>query len=163
MDIDFGDVSMNMRALLRSMGKKSFNAGTTAAMFFLNAKNPATINATRQAMIGAGFKVQRAAHDLLSGFARKQTAKPPATVGKAPMIEQVVHFINKKMPGGLPKQSAQRAHELTKLEVRQRTYRPTKPVRFSAIERYLLPSSTMQKACTSTDRTPNTLMNPRHT
>ncbi|MFX5718328.1 (Fe-S)-binding protein, partial [Acinetobacter baumannii] len=27
-DIDFGDVSMNMRNLLRKMGKKSFNAGT---------------------------------------------------------------------------------------------------------------------------------------
>jgi FAD/FMN-containing dehydrogenase/Fe-S oxidoreductase len=107
-DIDFGDVSMNMRALLRSMGKKSFNPGTTAAMFFLNAKNPATINATRQAMVGVGYKVQRAAHDLLAGFARKQTSAPPATVGKPPMLEQVVHFINKKMPGGLPKQSARK-------------------------------------------------------
>jgi Fe-S oxidoreductase len=44
----------------------------------------------------------------LSKFARKQTAKPPATVGKAPLREQVVHFINKKMPGGLPKQAARK-------------------------------------------------------
>lgn len=107
-DIDFGDVSMNMRALLRSMGRKSFNPGTTAAMFFLNAKDPTTINATRKAMVGVGYKVQRAAHDLLSGLARKQTAKPPATVGRAPLREQVVHFINKKMPGGLPKQTARK-------------------------------------------------------
>jgi Fe-S oxidoreductase len=48
------------------------------------------------------------ASDLLSRFARKQTAKPPATVGKAPLREQVVHFINKKMPGGLPKQAARK-------------------------------------------------------
>ncbi|MFC4279033.1 DUF3683 domain-containing protein [Achromobacter aloeverae] len=107
-DIDFGDVSMNMRALLRRMGKKSFNPGTAAAMFFLNAKDPATINATRKAMVGVGYKVQRAANDLLSGLARKQTSKPPATVGKAPLREQVVHFINKKMPGGLPKQTARK-------------------------------------------------------
>ncbi|MDN4018098.1 FAD/FMN-binding oxidoreductase [Zwartia panacis] len=107
-DIDFGDVSMNMRALLRSMGRKSFNPGTSAAMFFLNAKDPATINATRAAMVGVGYKVQRMASDLLSKFARKQTAKPPATVGKAPLREQVVHFINKKMPGGLPKQTARK-------------------------------------------------------
>lgn len=107
-DIDFGDVSMNMRALLRSMGRKSFNPGTSAAMFFLNAKDPATINATRAAMVGFGYKVQRMASDLLSKFARKQTAKPPATVGKAPLREQVVHFINKKMPGGLPKQTARK-------------------------------------------------------
>ncbi len=108
MDIDFGDVSMNMRALLRRMGRKSFNPGTAAAMFFLNAKDPATINATRKAMVGVGYKVQRAANELLSGLARKQTRHPPASVGKAPLREQVVHFINKKMPGGLPKQTARK-------------------------------------------------------
>jgi Fe-S oxidoreductase len=45
---------------------------------------------------------------VLSKFARKQTAKPPSTVGKPPLREQVVHFINKKMPGGLPKQTARK-------------------------------------------------------
>ena len=107
-DIDFGDVSMNMRALLRRMGRKSFNAGTSTAMFFLNAKDPATINATRLAMVGVGYKLQRLAHDVLSKFARKQTSAPPATVGKSPIREQIVHFINKKMPGGLPKQTARK-------------------------------------------------------
>jgi FAD/FMN-containing dehydrogenase/Fe-S oxidoreductase len=107
-DIDFGDVSMNMRALLRRMGHKSFNAGTSAAMFFLNARDPATINATRQVMVGVAYKAQRFVHDLFAKFARKQTAHPPATVGKAPMREQVVHFINKKMPGGLPKKTARK-------------------------------------------------------
>jgi FAD/FMN-containing dehydrogenase/Fe-S oxidoreductase len=107
-DIDFGEVSMNMRALLRRMGHKSFNPGTSAAMFFLNAKDPATINATRQAMVGVGYKAQRFAHDLLAKVARKQTERPPATVGKPPMREQVVHFINKKMPGGLPKKTARK-------------------------------------------------------
>jgi FAD/FMN-containing dehydrogenase/Fe-S oxidoreductase len=107
-DIDFGEVSMNMRALLRRMGKKSFNPGTSAAMFFLNAKDPRTINATRTAMVDVGFKVQRFASDVLSKFAKKQTALPPATVGKPPMREQVVHFVNKKMPGSLPKQTARK-------------------------------------------------------
>jgi FAD/FMN-containing dehydrogenase/Fe-S oxidoreductase len=107
-DIDFGDVSMNMRALLRRMGRKSFNPGTSAAMFFLNAKDPATINATRKAMVGLGYKAQRAANELLSGLVRKQTKQPPSTVGKPPLREQVVHFVNKKMPGGLPKQTARK-------------------------------------------------------
>ncbi|SOE46928.1 DUF3683 domain-containing protein [Orrella dioscoreae] len=107
-DIDFGDVSMQMRALLRRMGRKSFNAGTTAAMFFLNAKDPATINATRKAMVGVGYKVQRLAHDVMASVARKQVDAPPATVGRAPMREQVVHFVNKKMPGGLPKKTARK-------------------------------------------------------
>ena len=105
-DIDFGDVSMNMRNLLRKMDKKSFNPGTAASMFFLNATDPATINATRQVMIGWGYKAQRFGHDILKKFAKKQTKAPPATVGKAPIKQQVIHFINKKMPGNLPKKTA---------------------------------------------------------
>ena len=105
-DIDFGDVTMNMRNLLRKMGKKSFNPGTTASMFFLNATDPATINATREVMIGWGYKAQRFGHDLLKKFAKKQTKAPPSTHGKAPVREQVIHFINKKMPGKLPKKTA---------------------------------------------------------
>jgi Fe-S oxidoreductase len=45
---------------------------------------------------------------LFSKFASKQTAKPPATVGKPKLREKVVHFINKKMPGNLPKQPARK-------------------------------------------------------
>ncbi|MEN3367697.1 MAG: hypothetical protein V7606_4971, partial [Burkholderiales bacterium] len=105
-DIDFGDVSMNMRNLLRKMDKKSFNPGTTASMFFLNATDPATINATRQAMIGWGYKAQRLGNEVLKKFAKKQTKAPPSTHGKPPVKEQVIHFINKKMPGNLPKKTA---------------------------------------------------------
>ncbi len=102
-DIDFGDVSMEMRALLSRMGKKSRNPGAATAMFFLNAKDPRVINTTRK-VLDVGYKAQRLAHEVLAAPARKQTAAPPATVGKAPIREQVIHFINKKMPGGLPKQ-----------------------------------------------------------
>ena len=105
-NIDFGDVSMNMRNLLRKMNQKSFRPGNAAAMFFLNATNPQTIKLVRSAMVDVGFKAQRLANDLLRKLARKQTALPPATVGKAPLKEQVIHFINKKMPGGLPKKTA---------------------------------------------------------
>jgi len=105
-DIDFGEVSMNMRNLLRKMGQKSFRPGNAAAMLFLNATNPQTIKFMRSAMVDVGFKVQRVANDLMRSLTRKQTAKPPSSVGKAPVKEQVIHFINKKMPGGLPKKTA---------------------------------------------------------
>ncbi|HZE92826.1 MAG TPA: FAD/FMN-binding oxidoreductase [Rhizobacter sp.] len=105
-DIDFGDVSMNMRNLLRKMGQKSFRPGNAVAMLFLNATNPETIKLMRTAMVGVGFKVQRLANDLLRGLANKQTAAPPSTVGNPPIKEQIIHFINKKMPGGLPKRTA---------------------------------------------------------
>jgi len=104
--IDFGDVSMNMRNLLRKMGKKSFRPGNAAAMLMLNATNPETIKFVRAAMVGIGFKAQRMANDLLRGLANKQTAAPRSTVGTAPIKEQVIHFINKKLPGGLPKKTA---------------------------------------------------------
>jgi FAD/FMN-containing dehydrogenase/Fe-S oxidoreductase len=105
-DIDFGDVSMNMRNLLRKMGHKSFRPGNAAAMFFLNATSPETIKLMRSMMVGVGFKLQRLANQVLRTLARRQTARPPASVGKAPLKEQVIHFINKKMPGGLPKKTA---------------------------------------------------------
>ncbi|MEB2536154.1 FAD-linked oxidase C-terminal domain-containing protein, partial [Burkholderia sp. BCCIQ04A] len=71
--IDFGDVTMNMRNLLRKMGKKKFNAGNAAGMFFLNATNPQTINVARGVMMGVGYKVQRFANDMLKKVVTKQT------------------------------------------------------------------------------------------
>jgi Fe-S oxidoreductase len=105
-NIDFGDVSMNMRNLLRKMGRKSFRPGQAAAMFMLNATQPETIRIARRLMVNIGFKAQRTAADLFRLAGKRQTDKPPATVGTPPLREQVVHFINKKLPGGLPKRSA---------------------------------------------------------
>ena len=117
--IDFGDVTMNMRNLLRKMGKKTFRPGNALAMTMLNATNPDTIKLLRSAMVGVGFKAQRLAVDLLRKVGRKQTAKPPATVGTPPIKEQVIHFINKKLPGGLPKQTARAL-----LDIEDRNYVP---------------------------------------
>jgi len=105
-NIDFGDVSMAMRNLLRKMGKKSFRPAGSAAMFMLNATNPETIKLARSVMVNVAIRAQRLAADLLSVVARKQTKAPPATLGTAPIKEQVIHFINKKLPGGLPKRTA---------------------------------------------------------
>jgi Fe-S oxidoreductase len=105
-NIDFGDVTMNMRNLLRKMGQQRFNPGTAASMLFLNATSPETINLVRKAMIGWGYKLQRLGNDVLRKFAKQQTAHPPATVGKPSVKEQVIFFVNKKMPGNLPKKTA---------------------------------------------------------
>ena len=104
--IDFGDVTMAMRNLLRKMGKQSFRPGKAVAMTFLNATNPQTIKIMRAGMVDVGFKAQRFLNGLLKPAAKKQTGAPPATLGTAPIKQQVIHFINKKMPGGLPKRSA---------------------------------------------------------
>jgi FAD/FMN-containing dehydrogenase/Fe-S oxidoreductase len=105
-DIDFGDVSMNMRNLLRKMGKQSFNPAKAAAMAFLNVANPKAIKAMRTAMIEWGYKGQRLGNVLLGPWGRAQAAQPPATLGKPRIAEQVIHFVNKKMPGQLPNKTA---------------------------------------------------------
>ncbi len=105
-DIDFGDVTMNMRNLLRKMGKKSFRPGNALAMAMLNTTSPEKIKLLRAGMVGVGFKAQRLAVDVLRKVSRKQTTRPPATVGAAPIKEQVIHFVNKKLPGGLPTRTA---------------------------------------------------------
>src|SRR6185312_13347214 len=105
-DIDFGDVSMAMRDLLRRVGRKRFNAGTAASMFFLNATRPETVRVARKLMIEWGYRAQRTAHGMLKGLARAQTRRPPATTGRPAIREQVVHFVNKRMPAGLPKKTA---------------------------------------------------------
>jgi Fe-S oxidoreductase len=102
--IDFGDVTMNMRNLLRKMGKKSFRPGNKLAMAMLNATNPDTIKLLRTAMVGVGFKAQRLAADVLRGGKQQTSTRRPRWA--RPIKEQVIHFINKKMPGGLPKKTA---------------------------------------------------------
>ena len=107
-DIDFGDVSIAMRNVLVRDGHRKFNPGTAAAMFFLNATDPATIKLTKKVMIDWGYKVQRLLYRLArkTGVVKGQTAHPPATVGKPSLKSQVIHFINKPMPGGLPKRTS---------------------------------------------------------
>jgi FAD/FMN-containing dehydrogenase/Fe-S oxidoreductase len=118
-DIDFGEVSMAMRDLLRRMGKKRFNPGTAASMLFLNATSPQTIKLARKGMIEWGFKAQRFGHQLLKTFAKPQVQAPPATTGKPPVREQVVHFINRRMPAGVPKKTARAL-----LDIEDRNYVP---------------------------------------
>ena len=117
--IDFGDVTMNMRNLLRKMGKKSVRPGNAAAMFFLNATDPRVINTTRAAMTGVAFKAQRAAVDFFKVAGRHQTKHPPATVGKPPLREEIIHFVNKKLPAGLPSKTARAL-----LDIEDRAYVP---------------------------------------
>jgi FAD/FMN-containing dehydrogenase/Fe-S oxidoreductase len=107
-DIDFGDVSIAMRNLLRRSGKRRANLGTRASMLFLGATDPRTVKLARAAMIGWGYGLQRAAHRVARGLglARAQSAHPPASAGRPAAATQIIHLINKPMPGGLPKKTA---------------------------------------------------------
>ena len=107
-NIDFGDVSVSMRNFLRKQGKKKFNPGTAAAMLFLNATDPATIKIVRALLVGLGYRAQRLGHQVARrfGLARAQTAHPPATLGRAPLKAQVIHWVNKPLPGHMPSKTS---------------------------------------------------------
>ena len=107
-DIDFGDVSVAMRNFLRKQDKKRTSPGTLAAMTYLNLKDPATIKLMRGVMMDFGFKAQRLAHKAAKALGMVQDSRkhPPATLGAPSVKTQVIHFLNRPMPGNLPKRTS---------------------------------------------------------
>jgi FAD/FMN-containing dehydrogenase/Fe-S oxidoreductase len=107
-DIDFGEVSIAMRNLLRKQGKKKFNPGAALAMGYLNLRDPSTIKVYKKVALDWGYKAQRLGHKLGKrfGLIQNQVKQPPSSLGKPTIKTQVIHFINKPMPGNLPKRTA---------------------------------------------------------
>ncbi|HET8807114.1 MAG TPA: DUF3683 domain-containing protein, partial [Methylophaga sp.] len=107
-NIDFGDVTMKMRAVLKKQGKRNFSVGTLSAMAYLNAKDPLTVKLMHKTLVQMGAKAQRLAHGAakyMGLLANSKKKRPLPTTGKTPMLEQVVHFVKKPMPGNLPTQT----------------------------------------------------------
>ena len=107
-DIDFGDVSIAMRNFLREQGKKKFVPGKAMAMAFLTLRDAGTIRLVRQLMTRLAYPGQRLGYRLAKAFGliQKQTRQPPASLGQPSMRTQIIHFVNKPMPGGLPKRTS---------------------------------------------------------
>ena len=106
-DIDFGDVTVRMRDILRERGQRRASSATALAMAFLNIRSPRRIRALRKAMIQWGYRAQRLAHAAWHRLGRPgQRPRPAATQGKPRVVEQVVHFVDKPLPAGLPSQTA---------------------------------------------------------
>jgi len=102
-DIDFGEVSVHMRNILKTQGQKRSTLGTRASMMFLNLTDPAAVNLVRKGLIRWGYRSQRFANKLLSPILRKQAKKiPQATTGKLKKGSQIVHLLNKPMPANIP-------------------------------------------------------------
>jgi Fe-S oxidoreductase len=102
-NIDFGDVSIHMRNVLRQHGQKHYNLGSQISMAFLNITDPTTIKLMRKVMIEWGYRGQRLAYRWarrLKLLGNKQV--PMATTGHTPVKEQVVHLIRKPMPRKIP-------------------------------------------------------------
>jgi len=117
-DIDFGEVSMNMRNLLRKMGQQSFRPASAFQSWLVGTVNPQAIQIGHQ-LTRMGMQAQRLANGVFGTLARKQTRQPPASIGAAGIKAQVIHFVNKKMPAGLPNKTARAL-----LDIEDRDYVP---------------------------------------
>ena len=105
-DIDFGDVSIQMRTILRNRKQKRLSLTTRAAMTFLNITDPSSIKLMRKLMIEWSYKAQRLGHELAKNFGLLPKGKQPrVTHGKMPMKEQVINFVKKPMPADIPSQT----------------------------------------------------------
>ena len=104
-DIDFGDVSVLMRKILRDRGKKRLSPGTWLSMTYLNMSDPLTIKIMRKGLLEWGFKGQRFAHHLAKKMGLLKKDRPLATSGKPEIKEQVINFIKKPLPRNIPAQT----------------------------------------------------------
>ena len=103
-NIDFGDVTISMRKILKDRKHRRPSPGTWLSMLFLNAKDPITIKILRKGMLEWGFAAQRWLNRFVTRvpMVRRQKIQPPTTTGGRPVVEQVVHFVNRKLPKKLP-------------------------------------------------------------
>ena len=105
-NIDFGEVTMRMRKLLRERGQKHYSPITWAAMTFLNVTDPATIKLMRKLMIDWGYRSQRLAVRLARRLApMRGGGLPEGTSGPLTLRSQLVHFVKKPMPSRVPRQA----------------------------------------------------------
>ena len=96
-DIDFGDVTEKMRAILKKKGKASFRPGAKLAMVFLLLKQPDAVALMRKAMIDVGYR----GHRMLHRLARKIGLVKPVSAAKRNLegIEaQVINFVERPLP-----------------------------------------------------------------
>ena len=104
-NIDFGDVSIHMRTILRNRKQKRFSLMSKVAMAFLNVTDPAVIKLMRKVMIEWSYRGQRLGHELAKYFGLFLGDKRPHTThGKMPIKEQVINFVRKPMPADIPSQ-----------------------------------------------------------
>ena len=105
-DIDFGDVSVRMRKILKDRGRRQANLGTWASMTFLNVTDPATIKLMRKTLIGWGYAAQRGAHGVAKSLhLLGEKELPAATTGGSTLRTQVIQFMKRPLPNKLPAQT----------------------------------------------------------
>ncbi|WP_353572074.1 DUF3683 domain-containing protein [Candidatus Albibeggiatoa sp. nov. BB20] len=101
-NIDFGDVTIKMREILKSYGKRRSSVTTKAAMSFLNITDPTKIKLMRKGLIEWAFMGQRFAHSAFKKVGLLPKKQPAATTGKMSVPTQVINFVKRPMPAQVP-------------------------------------------------------------
>jgi len=82
-NIDFGDVTIRMRSILKDRGKRRSNVQATAAMTFLNIKDAKGISIMRNGLLKGGFGAQRLGYSVARA-AGLSKARVDATIKDRP-------------------------------------------------------------------------------
>lgn len=106
-DIDFGEVTIRLRRILRERGQKRFNPGAWAAMQFLNAVHPRAVRYLRLGLAQWGFAGLNLAHAMARtlGLTRRRIAQPAATTDRPTLAGQVVDLVSRPIRVELPRRT----------------------------------------------------------
>ncbi len=106
-NIDFGEVSIRMRTILKTRLPFRLKPGPRMAMAFLNVTSATSIKIMRKVMLQWGYAGQRLGHRLFKALTPKTppNARPSSTTGKPSVPAQVIHFMKKPLPADIPTQT----------------------------------------------------------
>ncbi len=106
-DIDFGEVSIRMRTILKTRLPFKLKPGPRLAMAFLNVTSATSIKVMRKLMLQWGYAGQRLGHRVFKALTPKEApdARPTSTTGKPSIPAQVIHFMKKPLPADIPTQT----------------------------------------------------------
>ena len=95
--INFGEVTIMLRALLERTGKTTTPPAKLAGMKFLELTNPRAVEWARKGLVNLGFRAERLASDILAPAARSQMTRPTHTIGRPGVVEQTITLVNRKL------------------------------------------------------------------
>ena len=104
-NIDFGDVTIQMREILRQLGRRRSSMVTKLSLAFLNTTRASTIKLLRAVLIRSAYPIQVMASKVYNTL-NKNKKIPKSTVGKTPIQQQIVHFVAKPLPSSVPAKTA---------------------------------------------------------
>jgi len=107
-NIDFGNVSINMRHILTQHGQKKTTLGAKAAIAFLNVKNPLAVNTLRTVLARGGFKALNIGHFFAKqlGLLGNVTRIPRSTTGDTKTKIQLVNLVRKPIRVAVPRKTS---------------------------------------------------------